>query len=416
MSNNRVFVSRLAGRPVFDPYGDRIGKMRDVVVVERWQELPRVAGMVVEIPGRKRVFIPIEDITSVANGQVISNGHINMRRFEQRGGEYRVLAEIIGRVRITTTTAEFMRIEDAAIEQTRSGEWVISDVFVKQTKKPQGPFGRANTTVLPWQELLHEGPNAESTSASQLIKTMVDLKPSDLAENLLELPAQRRREVVIELSDDMVADALEEMNEEDQLQILSWLGSDRAADVLDHMEPDDAADLIHALPEIDGQELLSLMEPEEAEDVRRLLAYEQDTAGGLMNPSPIVLSSESSVAEAMAMIRNQEIPPAMAAAVYVTLPPHETPTGEYQGIVHFQQMLRFPPHEKLSALLDEIEPLHVSASAAAVAKQLATYDLVAVPVVDDDNNLVGVITIDDVLDHLLPDDWRHAVNSSVNAE
>ncbi|MBT1017809.1 CBS domain-containing protein [Canibacter sp. lx-72] len=414
MSDNRVFVSRLAGRPVFDPYGDRIGKMRDVVVLERWDELPRVTGMVVEIPGRKRVFIPIADIISVTGGQVISNERINIRRFKQRGGEYRVLAEIIGRSRKTVTDGELMLIEDAAIEQTLQSEWVIADVFVKQAKKPQTAFGRAKTKTIGWQELQHNSDAAGSTSAEQLIKTMVDLKPSDLAENLLELPDTRRREVVAALSDSMVADALEEMNEEDQVQILAWLDSDRAADVLDHMEPDDAADLIYALPERHGQELLNLMEPAEAEDVRRLLAYEQDTAGGLMNPSPIVLSSEASVAAALAMIRNQEIPPAMAAAAYVTLPPYETPTGEYQGIVHFQRMLRFPPHERLSALLEEIEPVHVAASAAEVARRLATYDLVAVPIVDDNNSLVGVVTIDDVLDHLLPDDWRHADDTPEN--
>jgi Mg/Co/Ni transporter MgtE len=175
------------------------------------------------------------------------------------------------------------------------------------------------------------------------------------------------------------------------------------------MEPDDAADLIAALPAAKGEELLELMEPEEAEDVRRLLEYDADTAGGLMSPSPIVLSGESTVAEGLAMIRRAEIPPAMASAVYVTHPPYETPTGEYMGMVHFQRMLRFPPHERLSALLDtEIEAVPVNASAAEVSRRLASYDLVAMPIIDDQDRLVGVVTIDDVLDHLLPDDWRHA--------
>ena len=207
----------------------------------------------------------------------------------------------------------------------------------------------------------------------------------------------------------VVADALEEMVEADQLALLAQLQSDRAADVLDRMEPDDAADLIAALPAARGEELLELMEPEEAEDVRRLLEYDGDTAGGLMSPSPIVLSGESSIAEALALIRRAEIPPAMASAVYVTHPPYETPTGEYLGMAHFQRMLRFPPHERLSALLDtEIEAIPVQASAAEVARRLASYDMVALPVVDDQHHLVGVVTIDDVLDHLLPEDWRHA--------
>lgn len=413
VGNNRVFVSRLAGRAVFNPFGDRLGKVRDVVAIERWNESPRVAGMLVEIPGKKRVFIPIRDITSISSGQVICTGQIDVRKFEQRAAEHRVLAEFVGRVREVKETGAAARIEDAAIEQTRSGEWIVAAVFVKLPKQ-HGAFSRAESKVLNWEDLQHHTPEAVATSAERLIQTMVDLKPADLAESLLELPADRRIEVVQELPDDMVADALEEMSDSDQLEILDWLGTNRAADVLDHMEPDDAADLIHALPEQHGEALLELMEPEEAEDVRKLLAYGQDTAGGLMNPSPIVLSGEASVAEALAMIRNAEIPPAMAAAVYVTLPPYETPTGEYQGIVHFQRMLRYPPHERLSALLDEVEPVRDDAPAAAAARRLASYDLVAVPIVDAENHLLGVATIDDVLDHLLPEDWRHADDDSVS--
>lgn len=413
MANNRVFVGRLAGRPVFNPFGDRLGKVRDVVAIERWNEAPRVVGLIVEIPGKKRVFIPIRDITSIASGQVICTGQLDVRKFEQRAAEHRVLAEFIGRVRQVKTTGATARIEDAAIEKNRSGEWIVSDVFVK-LPKTTGPFSRAESATLPWEELQHNTQETAANSAERLIQTMVDLKPADLAESILELPEERRIEVVQELPDDMVADALEEMNDSDQLEILDWLGTARAADVLDHMEPDDAADLIHALPEQHGEALLELMEPEEAEDVRKLLAYGQDTAGGLMNPSPIVLPGEASVAEALAMIRNAEIPPAMAAAVYVTLPPYETPTGEYQGIVHFQRMLRYPPHERLSALLDEVEPVRDDAPAAVVARRLASYDLVAIPIVDADNNLLGVATIDDVLDHLLPEDWRQADDDSEN--
>jgi Mg/Co/Ni transporter MgtE len=219
-----------------------------------------------------------------------------------------------------------------------------------------------------------------------------------------------------ELSDGRVADALEEMTESDQVALLAQLPRDRAADVLDQMEPDDAADLISALPTAQGEQLLDLMEPEEAEDVRRLLEYDADTAGGLMNPSAIVLSPESSVAEGLAMIRRGEVPVAMASAVFVTHPPYETPTGEYIGMAHFQRMLRFPPHDRMSALIDtEIEAIPVHASAAEVARRLASYDLVALPVVNDQSQLVGVVTVDDVLDHLLPDDWRHADDETADS-
>lgn len=398
-------MGRLAGRGVFDPAGDRIGKVRDVLVVYRASANPRVVGLIVEIPGKRRVFVPIGRITSISAGQIIATGLINVRRFEQRGGETRMIAEMIGReVRLHDGVAA--TIEDAAIDRNRSGEWVVSELFIR-LPKPAAPFARGDTRIVRWSEVRLPSASAKTQSAELLIQTLVDLKPADLAEALLELPNTRMLEVIAALPDDRVADALEEMVEADQLELLAQLHSDRTADVLDQMEPDDAADLIAALPAAQGAELLELMEPEEAEDVRRLLEYDADTAGGLMSPSPIVLSGESSVAEGLALIRRSEVAPAMASAVYVTHPPYETPTGEFLGMAHFQRMLRFPPHERLSALLDDgIEAVPERASAAEVARRLASYDLVALPVVDEQHRLVGVVTIDDVLDHLLPDDWR----------
>lgn len=407
MSSARVFVGRLAGRGVFDPAGDRIGKLRDVLVVYRANVAPRVVGLIVEIPGKRRVFVPINRVTSIGSGQIITTGLINVRRFEQRGGETRVLAEMVGQ-QVHLDARNNARIEDVAIDRTKSGEWVVTELFVR-LPKPAAPFSRADSRIVRWADIRRQSGTSTPQSAERLIETMVDLKPADLAEALLELPDTRMIEVVGELPDDRVADALEEMTEGDQLELLAQLPRDRAADVLDQMEPDDAADLIAALPAAQGEQLLELMEPEEAEDVRRLLEYDSDTAGGLMSPSAIVLSAEASVAEALAMIRRSEVPVAMASAAYVTHPPYETPTGEYLGMVHFQRMLRFAPHERVSSLIDsEIEAVPVRASAAEVARRLASYDLVALPVVNEQHQLVGVVTVDDVLDHLLPDDWRHA--------
>ena len=191
------------------------------------------------------------------------------------------------------------------------------------------------------------------------------------------------------------------------MHILEQLGDERAADILDAMEPDDAADLLGQLTEERSEELLDLMEPEEAEDVRALLKYGPDTAGGLMTSEPIVLSADATVAEALALIRRHELHPALAAAVFVVLPPFETPTGRLLGTVHFQRMLSYPPHERLGAIIDDtLDPVPATASAAEVARMLASYNLVSLPVVDQARRLVGAVSVDDVLDYLLPDDWR----------
>lgn len=407
MSATRVFAARLAGCLVFDPAGDRVGKVRDILVVYRHENPPRVVGLIVEAVGKRRIFLSIGRVASIGNGQVITSGDINTRKFEQRGGEVRIIAELLGRrVHFNDKSGDAI-IEDASIESTGPGEWEVTSVFVRRPRNPSTPFTKGVTALVSWDSVTERQPDGESQSAEQLIATYSELKPADLANTLLDLPSERMIEVAEELPDDRLADVLEEMDESDQVEIIEQLDDERVADVLEQMEPDDAADLIAELPQERGEHLLELMEPEDADDVRLLLSFGADTAGGLMTSDPIILSAESTVAEGLAMIRRHDTAPALAAAVCVTLPPYESPTGRYLGLVHFQRMLRYPPHERLGTLLDSgLEPVQANTSAAEVARILASYNLVSVPVVDETHRLVGVVTIDDVLDYLLPDDWR----------
>lgn len=407
MSTQRVFVARLAGCSVFDPTGDRLGKVRDVVVIYRKDDPPRVIGLVVEIPGRRNVFLSINRVTSIATGQVITTGLINVRKFQQRGGEVRVMSEMLGRKVYFRDGSGHAVIEDVAIERNRLGEWDVGQLFLRKPKTSASPFAKGPTTFATWDDVREDHTPGEAQSAEQLVATYSELKPADLANTLLDLPDDRLLEVAEELSDERLADALEEMPEDEQVHILEQLGDERAAHILDAMEPDDAADLLGQLPEERLEELLDLMEPEEAEDVRELLKYLPDSAGGLMTSEPIVLSADATVAEALALIRRHELHPALAAAVFVTLPPYETPTGRLLGTVHFQRMLRYPPHERLGTIIDDtLDPVPVTASAAEVARMLASYNLVSLPVVDRAHRLVGAVSVDDVLDYLLPEDWR----------
>jgi len=407
VSTQRVFVARLAGCAVFDPAGDRLGKVRDVVVIYRTDDSPRVVGLVVEIPGRRHVFVSIGRVTTVDTGQVITTGLINVRRFQQRGGEVRVIAELIGRKVTFNDGSGQAVIEDVAIERGRLGVWDVGPLFLRKPKSSPSPFAKGATTFAHWNDVHERQAPGEAQSAEHLVASYSELRAADLANTLLDLPAERLLEVAEELPDDRLADALEEMPEEDQVHILEALGEERAADILDAMEPDDAADVLAQLPEDQREELLDLMEPDEADDVRALLKYSPDTAGGLMTPEPIVLSADNTIAEALAVIRRHEMHPALAAAVFITLPPFETPTGRLLGIVHFQRMLRYPPHERLGAMIDDsVDAVPATASAQEVARLLATYNLVSLPVVDNAHRLVGAVSIDDVLDYLLPDDWR----------
>ena len=407
MSASRVFVARLAGCSVFDSAGDRVGRVRDVLVVYRRTEAPQVVGLIVEVPGKRRVFVNINRVTSIGSGQVITTGLIALKRFEQRGGEVRVIAELLGRRVSLRADGSRATIEDVAIEQVTESSWAVGQLFLRRPKTTPSPFGKGPTAFATWADVREETGPGGAQSAEQLIAAYSDLLPADLADTLLELPRERRIEVAEDLPDERLADVLEEMPHAEQVAILDQLDDSRAAGVLDRMQPDDAADLIAQLPEERGEALLRLMEPDEADDVRMLLSYESDTAGGLMTTEPVIVSGDATVAEGLALVRRHEIAPALGAAVCVVLPPYEPPTGRFLGMVHFQRMLRYPPNERLGTLIDtKLEPVRVDASALEVTRVMATYDLVSVPVVDAAHRLVGVVTIDDVLDHVLPDDWR----------
>jgi len=407
VSASRVFIARLVGCGVFDPAGDRVGKVIDVLVAYRKSGAPRATGMMIEIAGRRRVFVPIARITSIVPGQVITNGLVDLRRFTQRGQEVRVIAEMLGRKVSLSDGSGQGTIEDLAIEENERKDWLVSDLFIRRPKTSNTPFGRGAAEFVKWNQVVEAGRTEESQSAEQLIATYSDMNPADLASALLDLPEERMIEVAEELDDERLADVLEELPEEEQIEIVQDLDDERAAEVLDLMQPDDAADLMQNLPGDRAEAILDLMDEEEADDIRRLMSFGEFTAGGLMTTEPVICSSEATVAEAMALIRKKDVAPALAASVFVTLPPFETTTGRYLGMVHFQRLLRYPPHVRLGTLLDtDVEPVIADTHISKIHRTMANYNLVSIPVVDGEGRLIGVVTVDDVLDHLLPDDWR----------
>jgi CBS domain-containing protein/sporulation protein YlmC with PRC-barrel domain len=407
----QVFVARLAGTSVFDPIGDQVGRVRDVVVLVRPKGAPRAVGLVVEVPGRRRVFLPLTRVTSIDPGQVISTGLVNMRRFKQRPTETLAISELLDREVELADGSGPATIVDLSIEQQRSRDWVVTQLFVRRQVPGKGSLmrRRGETLLIDVENARTLTATADLQPADLLLASYEDLKPADLADMLHDLTSTRRMEVAAALADEQLADVLEELPGDDQVELLSSLERRRAADILEAMQPDDAADLLGDLPEEQATELLGLMEPEEARDVRRLLAYDDYTAGGLMTTEPVVVGPETSIATALAIVRREDLPPALASMVFVVRPPLETPTGRFLGVAHTQRMLREPPHTSVGtvvdAALDAIEPdVHLSK----VARLMATYNILAIPVVDKDKRLLGAISIDDVLDHLLPEDWREA--------
>ncbi|OON81297.1 magnesium transporter MgtE N-terminal domain-containing protein [Streptomyces tsukubensis] len=421
---SRIFVSHLSGMAVFDPGGDQVGRVRDLVAMLRvGSRPPRVLGLVVELSNRRRIFLPMTRVTGIESGQIISTGVLNVRRFEQRPTERLILGELLDRRLRLIETDEEVTVLDVSVRQLAARrEWEIDRVYVRKGRGTRTGGGEDRRFGLPWKgggrrsgetltvewsALTGFSLEEHGQGAENLLATFEQLRPADLANVLHHLSAKRRIEVASALQDDRLADVLEELPEDDQIEILGELKDERAAEVLEAMDPDDAADLLGELPEDDKERLLALMRPSDAADVRRLMAYEDKTAGGLMTTEPIVLRPDATIADALARVRNRDLSPALAAQVYVCRPPDETPTGKYLGTVHFQRLLRDPPYTLVGSILDDdLLPLTPEAALPEVAGFFATYDMVAAPVVDDGGALLGAVTVDDVLDHMLPDDWR----------
>src|SRR3954463_4277570 len=319
-TTTRVFLARLAGITVLDPNADQVGRVRDVVIMLRTgAQPPRVLGLVVEVQPRRRVFVPIGQVTSIDADAVIVRGRINLRRFERRAGETLVITELLDRKVVLVGDGTPVTVVDVAMEQSRTRDWYVTKVAVRSGG---GGFRRrGQLQTVDWDVVTGFASHEDAQGAANLLAAFDQLRAADLAHVMHELSEKRRAEVAAALDDERLPAVLEGLPADDQGEIIAHLQGDRAADVLEAMAPDDAADLLAELPPDEQERLLALMEPDEAEPVRRPPTYSENTARGMMTTEPVILPPDSTVAEALARVRDPELTPALAAQVYVCRPP-----------------------------------------------------------------------------------------------
>jgi CBS domain-containing protein len=397
VDDRTIYVSRLTRLPLVGADGADVGHVVDVVLGLGGRP-PRVNGFVVTVQ-RRRVFVSAGRIGEIeADGLRLRRGSINLRQFELRAGERLVMGELIGR-----RLHEQRVVDVGLVPAPEAFAWEVSTVALRGGRRVPGL--RRPPDVIDWSEAGELF--ADERPLDRQAAALGGLHPAEMAEALRRLPLSRRRLLAEALEDERLADLLEELPEDEQVRLVEGLDRERLARVLDEMEADDAADLLGEFSTALQDELLGAMDPEEAEPVRRLLTYEPDTAGGVMTPEPIILAPTATVAEALARLRDPDLPVPLAAQVFVAQPPLETPTGRYLGVVGVQRLLREAPSKPVGRCLDENwDPVPVTAPDREVAGQLALYNVVALPVTDEAGRLVGAVTIDDVLDRVLPADWR----------
>jgi CBS domain-containing protein len=393
--DRQVFTSRLKGRPLLDSSGLVIGRVTDTVLLSAvGGEPPRALGLVVALR-RRSIFVNFGRISELAvDGAHLLGGTVDLEPFTLRTGEI-LASDLPGRHAAGGTVADVAIVRR---DERRDG-WEVSAVAIKRGR---GLRGRG-PDIVPWQdcqELFDAGPLAEQ------LASLREMEPADLAAEVGRMPAARRGQLAAALDDDELADLLEEMPEQDQVRLLDSLEIGRSADVVEEMQPDDAADLLGEMPVEQRERLLLAMRSGQADELRRLLRYDAATAGGLMTSQPLVFTPDTPVAEVLARIRDKEQPATLAAQVFVCEPPSMTPTGRYLGSVGFQRLMRRPPSTSVGECVENRYFVRPELHERELTAQLAAYNLIGVAVCDSDGKLVGAVTVDDVLDRLLPADWR----------
>jgi CBS domain-containing protein len=398
MAAELIYAFRVMRLPLLDASGAAIGRIHDIVAVPDTEgRLPRVVGFVAEVQ-RRRIFVNANRISTLAgDGARLSSWDVDLNPFKPRSGE----------VQITS------------ILDRRVGDETVSDVALRDVETPAGVVWEIAKVRLARRNMLRRRPSyrlvdvdeisglfpAPSEAAAEAAR-LRDLHPSEVATVVRAMPLTRRRQLAAAMDDERLADLLEELPEDEQLRLVEALDLDRLIGVLEEMEYDDLVDLLGEMPGEQRSRILEAMDVEDADVVRQLLAYEAATAGGMMTPELIILGPTTTVAEALAQIRQPDWVVSIAAQVFVCLAPFKAPTGRFLGTAHFQRLLREPPSQELRRCVSNDPVVGPEATDRAVAEVLASYDMLAVAVCNSTGQLLGAVTVDDVLDRQLGSGWR----------
>lgn len=399
MAGDLIYAFRIMRLPLLDAGGSAIGRIDDIVVVPGSRgTAPQVLGFVATSQ-RRRIFVNAARIVSLDGaGARLRSWDVDLNPFRPRDGE-----RLIGTNIIDTQVGD-ETVSDVALRPTtnaRDNGWEVAKV--RLTKR--GQLGRrASYRLIDWNQL--SSLFAATTEMAAEAARLRGMHPSDVAAVVRALPHAQRQLIAREMDDERLADLLEELPEDEQLTLIANLDLDRLIDVLEEMEFDDLADLLAEMPGEQRSTVLEAMDEDDAAVVRQLLSYQEGTAGAMMTPEIIIMAPTATVAEALAQVRDPEWLVSIAAQVFVVQPPLSAPTGTYLGVVHLQRLLREPPSTELGKCISKEPTISPDVSDSEVAERVASYNLLAVGVCDDAGHLLGAITVDDVLDHMLPRDWR----------
>ncbi len=408
-----LYLSQVIGRPVRDRQDEPIGKVADLIVAVG-EPYPPVTGLVVQTEGR-RIFVPWSSVASLDEGGArLRTRTIDIDKFRQRPDEILLRENLLDKQIVDIDGRKVVRVNDLRLDEVagviRLVAVDVGGAGLLRRLGFEGPFrtlARNFRMAVPEKYIDWEDVDPVETSIASIKlriphQGLAELHPADLATIIDQLAPRDRAGVLASLDDEAAADAIEEMEPDTQVEVLEDLEPARAADILEEMSPDDAADLVADLSESARDEILALMEREEAAEVRELLGYPEDTAGGIMTTEFVAVPATLTAAETIDRLRELEPDAETIYYVYVT-----DDEGRLVGVLSLRDLIVAPPDTAISEVMIR-EPVAVGALADQdeVAEVVAHYNLLAVPVVDDDGRLAGIVTVDDAIDTVLPTAWK----------
>ena len=408
-------LSRLIGRPVRDARGDHVATLRDVIVRlgvgGGAGPYPPVTGLMARV-NRRDFFIPADLIVGLDEGRgaTLSAARFDLRPFARREGEILLEDDLLDKQVIDLGGVRVVRASDLLLDH-HAGRYVLmgleigSAAIVRRIVR-LGPARRWRGRVLDWAEVDPFASEAQGATLTLAHEKLARLHPAEIARIADAVSYRQGAELMGALDDEVAADTLEEMDEERQAGILDEMDEGRAADILEEMEPDAAADLLAELTEEKQDSLLAQMEREDAADVQRLLGYDEDTAGGLMTNYFLSVPAELTTSQAVTVLRPQLEELEAIYNVYVVEPAPQRPDDPplLVGRVSLRDLLLGGPDQPLAEYMDAaVRTVRPTALARDVAHMMAEFNLLSLPVTDAGGYLLGVVTVDDAMDVLLPE-------------
>ena len=411
MSDAVVHLSSLAGSPLLDSGGERLGRVEDLIVrLDTGEELPPVTGVKARIGGRD-LFVPADRIERLEpQAARTATTKLNLAQFERRPGEVLLRGDVLGRSVINHGTARLVKAREVELVADR-GTWRVAGIDTS--------LGAGLRRFLPRRFRLHEQEHAEFVPWSEIepfvghvpssrlrlgSRRLARLHPAQIADLVEAASHEEGEEILAAVGHDkeLEADVFEELDDEHQVEFLKERSDEEIAGVLARMASDDAADLLLEIEQNRRIPVLNLLPAAKQLKIKRLLGYNPSTAGGLMNPDVASLPADATVAQALELVRGSELAPSQLLALWVT-----DADGRLVGGVFASELIRAERDAAVTSLIETRVPaVSPEMELPEVARLMADFNLLAIPVIDEHQKPIGVVAFDDVLELLLPEEWR----------